>query len=729
MKTIRLQTMIVLLMILFSTSDAFAQFTANGKIIDTQTQETLVGANVVVTGTTIGTTTDKNGQFVLQSDTGIDSIKISLVGYKTQTIKLECKNQVIELESSIVELRDVVVTATKTDQKAKDIPAAIYVIPLEDIEQTDSRNVEEVLRKIPGVFTEDKYNAEYNVVSFRGVGLHTHVTRGILVLVDGIPINEAMGRVDFEGIDMENAETIEVLKGPVSALYGPNGITGVINIVTKKAPEKFEGVIKSSIGSFDTRKIAGSAGGRIRKLGIRVNATHYLTDGYRDYNSYETNKAGAKLDLDLDKYGELLFSMNYINSMKDVTGPLDSAQYEERSTESTKDFAKGDIELMRFGLSHKKDFGKIFNLTTNLYLHNKNHEGGYSDDFITEDKMNLFGGEARLRSSFDLLARKNTLTIGINANKEEGDSKSYDLDSEGQKTGLTEEGTGIYEIIGCYIQNDYKILNSLSLTLGARYDIVNYDWQERFPNDTSDITSISALSPKVSLAYTGIKNLTLFGNVAKGFNPPQISDLFIGTTSNPELKPEYLINYEVGLRGRIFERLDYQLSFFLMDFTGQVLEDEITGKYENIGDTRHHGAESAVEIKLYKNLKFSINYAYLIAKFADSTDYFLRKTPVHQIGMGFNYTQPDGFTGGINLKWIDKYYMDNEEVNIYNGHCVVNAKLGYKLSRYFASFSINNLFDKNYATWSQASYRKGTWTESYYPGWPKNFIFTAGVEF
>ena len=126
---------------------------------------------------------------------------------------------------------EIIVTATKT--KMKDVSASAYVITKEDIEQTNSRNIQEALEKIPGIFTEDKFHGEYNVISFRGAGLHSHVTRGILVLLDGIPINEATGRVDFEGIDLENVEKIEVLKGPVSALYGPNGITGVINIITK----------------------------------------------------------------------------------------------------------------------------------------------------------------------------------------------------------------------------------------------------------------------------------------------------------------------------------------------------------------------------------------------------------------------------------------------------------------------------------------------------------------
>ena len=643
----------------------------------------------------------------------------------------------IGAEEKVITLDEIIVTATKMEKKIKDIPAPVYVITEEDIKQTDARNIEEVLQKVPGAFTEDKYHAEYNVISFRGVGLHTHVTRGILVLVDGIPINDAMGRVDFEGIDLENIKKIEVLKGPVSALYGPNGITGVINIVTKDAPVNFEPEIQASAGSFDTKKITANGGGRIGELGLRLNATHYFTHGYRKRNSYETNKINSKFDTDLYEYGDLVFSMDYITSKKDVTGALDKEQYESRSRENTKDFADSEIDLMRLGITHKKAWENDCDLTTNFYFRNKESEGGYLDTFTGEDELNFFGTEIRLHKSLDLWGRKNSLISGISANREDGDSKTFNLDADGNKTGLTKKGKSIYEIIGCYIQNDYNIIEPLILNIGVRYDRVSYDWDDRFPGDgdSSDSTSISAWSPKVGLAYTPITELTFFGNIGKGFNPPQISQLFIGgyrTTPNPDLKPEYLTNYEVGLRGHNFERIDYQISFFRMEFKDQILGDNVTGKYENAGDTRHKGIEATVDLKLCESLLLSINYAYLTAKFTDYPDYngnHLRKTPKHQAGAGLRYFNHLGLTANISLKWMDEYYMDNENVNTYKGHCVVNAKLAYKWKRYFSSLSINNLFDTKYATWTSADYENGAWTESYYPGWPFNVIFTAGARF
>lgn len=642
-----------------------------------------------------------------------------------------------EKGENVFELGEVVVEATKMEKKEKDIPATVYVITKEDIEQTDYRNIGEVLQKIPGVFTQDKYHSGYNVISFRGVGLHSHVTRGILVLVDGISINQADGRVDFEGIDLENVEKIEVIKGPVSALYGSNGMSGVINIVTKKIPDKFEPKIKGSIGSFLTREINANAGGRIGKFGLRLNFTDRGSDGYRKRNSWSSDTIDSKFDVDLNRYGNLLFSADYTTSNKDITGPLDKEQYENRSEENTKNFAKSDIDLARLGLTHKKAWGESLDLTTNLFFRNKKHEGGYSDTSTSDDELNLFGGEVRLLKSFPLLGRKDSLVSGISAEREGGDSKTYKLDANGNKTKLTADGNSIYQKIGCYLHNDYNVLDPLMLSLGVRYDHVHYNWKDRLQSkvDSSDSTSVSAWSPKFGLAYNPVENLTIFGNIGRGFNPPLISQLFVGsstTTPNPDLKPEYLTNYEVGARGQLLDRLNYSISFFRMEFTDQMLRDDDTGKYENAGDTRHQGIEVMADVNLFEGLVFSINYAYLDAKFTDYPGYdgnYIKNAPKNQGGAGLTYTHPGGFTGNINLVWMGKYYMDNENVNAYSGYCVVNTKFSYKWKQFFTSFYINNLFNTNYATWASASYRRGKWTESYYPGWPFNILFTVGVQF
>lgn len=716
-----------------------------GNVNDDLTNSVLQEAQLYIEGEPLGDVSDYAGNYEIRNvKPGVYNITALMIGYEKVSKKNirvtagEVTTINFSLNPTIYESAGkVVVTATKMEKEIKDIPASVYLVSGDDIKQAEMRNVETMLQKIPGVFTEDRFHSEYNVVSFRGVGLHSHVTRGILVLIDGISINEAMGRVDFEGIDLGNIEKIEVLKGPVSALYGPNGITGVINIVTKKAPEKFESKIESSFGAYDLRKFTMSAGGKIGQYGVYFSASDHSTNGYRDRNSYNADKFAAKLQTDYERMGNMMLSLDYIRSDTDFPGSLSKEQFEARETANENKFAGSKKEFFRLGVTHKKHFSSGFDLNSNLFFRNCMDEGGYNDTFTSEDDINLYGGEIRLQRSFFIRGKRNSLIGGITAERENGDSETFDLDESGVKTEMTDKGTSIYDIYGYYLQNDFQISNPLMLSFGLRYDRVHYDWDDRLPEDgnTSDVATISAWSPKLALTYNPFRALTIYTNVGKGFNPPQISQLFIGgygVVPNPDLKSEYLTNYEIGVRGDISGRFDYQVSFFMMNFADQIIQDEVSGMYENVGETRHNGAEFAGNVKLSNSLILSVNYAYLDARFDNSPSYndnYLRKTPRHQAGADLRFVHSSGLSTDISWKWIDKYYMDNENVHIYGGYGIVNTKLSYEMKHYYASVSVNNVFDTNYATWAYASFSRGVWSESYYPGYPVNVTITAGLKF
>ncbi|MGD9898733.1 MAG: TonB-dependent receptor, partial [Calditrichaceae bacterium] len=442
-----------------------------GNVNDIVTKTVLQEAQIYIEGEYLGDVSDYAGNYEIRNvKPGVYTVEALLIGYEkvtkknirvvageTTTINFSLSPTIYESEGRVV------VTATKMEKEIKDIPASVYLVSMDDIKQAEMRNVETMLQKIPGVFTEDRFHSEYNVVSFRGVGLHSHVTRGILVLVDGISINEAMGRVDFEGIDLGNIEKIEVLKGPVSALYGPNGITGVINIVTKKAPEKFESKIESSFGAYDLRKFTMSAGGKLGQYGVYLSASDHSTNGYRDRNSYNADKFAAKLQADYERFGNMMLSLDYIQSDTDFPGPLSKDEFETRTIESSSKFAGSKKEMFRMGITHKKHFESGFDLNTNLFFRNSKNEGGYNDTFTSEDDINLFGGEIRLQRSFFILGKRNSIIGGITAERENGDSETFDLDEFGVKTDMTDKGTSIYEINGYYLQNDFQISDRKSV--------------------------------------------------------------------------------------------------------------------------------------------------------------------------------------------------------------------------------------------------------------------------
>lgn len=730
----------------------------SGRVIDYVTGSSISDVEILIKETGQGTIVNKNGQFIIENiKSGTYTLQSHLMGFESKILKNinvksgQTTNVLFKIKIEDIGLNEVTISATKIQKRIDKIGSPVYVINSREIERTEGRNIDEALVRVPGVFTEDRHHDESNVVSFRGVGLHTHVTRGILVLVDGVSLTEAMGRTDFEGIDMENAERVEVLKGPVSALYGSNGITGVINIIEKSPMDGLNGQFKASVGNYNTTNISANVNGGKNGFKYLIKGKYYNSDGYQDRSGYFSARAGVKISKQFKRIGNIKFSADYISTKSDSPGTLDSAMFYERSREATNLFSGYDKDFYRINLGYSKTWNENSDMIVNLYYRNRDGDGFYEDPSYSIETINSMGGEIRNKMVHTIFGNKNTLVVGMSLEQEIGEDQVFSRNTTtGEIENLEDKGKSIYDIMGIYLEDEYLIFEKLAFTVGLRFDLINYDWNDQFEvgdENTSSTTNINALSPKFGFAYNPNKNITVFGNIARGFNPPQISQLFIGSTyaglPNPDLKPEYLTNYEIGIRGNLKQKFIYQISFFRMDFKDQIsseINPEVsteTPQYQNIGYTRHQGIETSFEYRFNNNFNIYTNYSYLDARFVDNPDYGnnkLRKTPSNLVNAGIRYQFKFGLSAAIDYKFMDKYFMDNDEKNLYEGYSIVNLKLRYEYKELMASFSVNNLFDANYATWAYASEsynymtHQTSWDKKYIPGWPVNFNFTLAYK-
>lgn len=745
----------------FFAINLFAQNTGviQGNVLDLETGMTIPQAEVLLIESSQGSVVSENGNFEVSNvKPGSYTIVAHAMGYKDQTESnvVVKANKVTTVKFSMrtenVMLDEVTVSATKNQKTIDKIGSPVYLISKAEVERTEGRNIEEVMLRVPGVFTEDRYHGESNLVSFRGVGLHTHVTRGILVLVDGVSLTEAMGRTDFEGVDMENAEKVEILKGPVSALYGPNGITGVINVVEKTPKEGLNGQVKASYGNFNSMTFSGNVNGGKNGFRYLVKGKYFNSDGYLDRSGTESTRFGIKLMQRFNNSGKLQFTSDYIDSDMEVPGTLNKELFDDRSTEASNLYSGYERGALRTNLVYSQAFNENIDLYANAYYRTNNSDGFYSDSSFAEDDISSMGGEVRSQFKQELFGKKNSIIIGLSMFNEDGLNETFLRDTETGIVGRqTKNGESKYNLFGAFMEDEFMLTEKLGITLGVRYDVVNYDWSDLLhegEDDTSATTSVASISPKFGFAYNPTSNLTVFGNVARGFNPPQISQLFVGSSysglANPDLEPEYLTNYELGVRGNLMKKLMYQASFFKMDFTDQITSeiipeiDPYSPVYQNLGKTKHAGIETSLEY--YFNKKFNIytNYSYLEAKFDDNPEFgdgTLRKTPQNMLNSGLRYEFNFGLITALDYKFVDKFFMDNQEVNEYEGYSLVNIKLMYKWKDFMISTAVNNLLDTNYATYAYASEsynpvtHQTTWTTRYIPGWPININTALSYRF
>ncbi|HKI82681.1 MAG TPA: TonB-dependent receptor plug domain-containing protein, partial [Pseudodesulfovibrio sp.] len=211
---------------------------------------------------------------------------------------------------------EVVVTATRMQQKLSDVPVAASVVNQQEIQQgRQELGLDESLNKVPGLFMMDRYNFAQDLrISIRGAGSRaTFGIRGIQIYIDGIPATTADGQGGVDDIDLGSAERVEVIRGPASSLYGSSA-GGVISIFTEDGPPTPFVQASATAGSYNMRKYQLKAGGQYDKLNYLVNLSYLNMDGYRQNNQVEQTELNSKFHYTLSDDSDLTLIVNAVDS-------------------------------------------------------------------------------------------------------------------------------------------------------------------------------------------------------------------------------------------------------------------------------------------------------------------------------------------------------------------------------------------------------------------------------
>lgn len=459
---------------------------------------------------------------------GLRSFISSLLGLLVVTSVALAEEKEKVKEEKEIELEEIVVTATRAEKPAVEAPASVDVVTKEDIEKRNILAVDQALNTLPGVFHRRK----------KGLmdGLAGTTLRGIpgvqrtLIMMDSITLNEAYGgTVPFGGMVPEDAERIEVVRGPFSSLYGGYAMGGVVNIITKM-PEKREFTFKSGYGSSwkrgegldDLRKFYLSYGDRFKdKLSLFLSYGYKATNGYpSDYNvqstkptagitgwSYTTDNQGntryligdkgdnrwwddnitIKAGYDFSRTSKIKLSFmrtryeyNYDEPhtyLKDAAGNTVWSYTGVR--ESSFLAGSGGRERNIYNLSYEAEISIVkAKLSLSLVDHEKywyttpdtlaTRVGGPGKVSETPSE----GYNADLQFTMPLIGR-HILTFGGSFRHDWADTKEHNLTDwkdEGSKTTLTYQSKGKDRTYALFVQDEIMILDNLTAYLGFRQD-------------------------------------------------------------------------------------------------------------------------------------------------------------------------------------------------------------------------------------------------------------------
>jgi len=586
---------------------------------------------------------------------------------------------------------EVLVSASLMPISIRNSANSITVITSDEIESAAIINLSDLLRDIPGF-----------AVSRSGVlGAQTQVrVRGseanhILVLIDGIEANNSSQNDEFNwgNIAALDIDRIEVIRGPQSSMFGSDAMSGVINIVTKKAKEKKELRGFSEYGSFKTVNNGLSIGLKDKQYNARIGISQLSTDGENisrvgnEKDGYEINSINLNSNwmpsknLSISYFGNKRFGENEY----DADADFDQLIEDQDNSAKFKNIHQG-IKVNYIN-AYNKNLEHSFFITKS---DNKNSDFNQNviQNITTSDKSQI-----RLISSY--IWKKSSQRTSILLEHEDEDFKQEGIIYD-------------YGEYGIFDPNQQRNRSSNSLAVEHRGDFssnISYALSTRYDNNSEFKNGNTS---RVELIYTLSNNHRIRSAYGSAIKNPTFTERFGYYTNfigNPDLKPEKSKNFELGFDLDISSKHSLSGTFFNSKLENEIdgnSIDPITFGYtaKNLdGLSKRQGIELSSLSILKENIKLNFSYTYTDSVQFNNENYVDEvRRPTNVASMKISWDKDEASSFNLNFRYsdeqIDVVYPDNVILPSYS---VINFDSKFLINEKVSlNISLNNLLDKEY---------------------------------
>lgn len=586
-------------------------------------------------------------------------------------------------------------------------PGGVNIVDAEDYKSGRASTLQDTLGLAPGVFIQSRIpgGAEARL-SIRGSGIQrTFHLRGIKLMQDGVPLNQADGASDFQALEPLAARYVEVYRGANALAWGSTTLGGAVNYVSYSGHDAAPLQARLEAGSF------GYLRGQISGAMVRdtldgyASLSHFSLDGYQDHSRQNDYRLFGNLGLRLRDDLETRFYVLAANSESELPGTLTRAQLKTDPRQANPGNVAGhyqrDFDLARISNRTTFKFGAS-RIEAGAWLAHKDlfHPIFQVLDIVSDD----YGLDLRFVTESALFGQRNLLTVGlVSALTDQTDDRFVNLGgNRGARTAQSDQTASNFDL---YFENQLYLTERDAVVVGAQATHASRKYEDKFLSngDNSFDTEYEAVSPKLGWRRELSQEAQVFANLSRSFEPPSFGEL-AGGPGITQVRAQKASTFEIGSRGTLPESAWDTALYYAR------VEDELLSQTDGTGNplgtvnaprTLHIGAEIGLRRQFGRS---ELHAAYLWNEFRFDGhpvygDNDLPGIPAHFLRGEALYRAPSGWYFGPTLEWSPRRYPVDMANTLYaEDYVIFGAKLGVR-SRNGLSWFVEgrNLANRTYA--------------------------------
>jgi iron complex outermembrane receptor protein len=539
-------------------------------------------------------------------------------------------------------LEEVVISATRSEQRSFDAPAAISVVDRDTIQNGGPQiNLSESLNRVPGLTVLNRQNYAQDLqLSIRGFGARTPFgIRGIRLLIDGIPATTPDGQGQGSSISLPSTERIEVLRGPLALMYG-NSSGGVIQAFTRDAPEVPEFTAQAYTGSFDMRRTAWQYAERIGDYGLVADYSTFDTNGFRDNSKTQRTQFNGKLSFNPNDQTQVNVVFNQfdmplaqdplgLTAQQLATNPrmpgnfASTASVRKITSQNqigsamtyTLDADRSVTARAYYGVRENLQYlAPATNLATRKWVGlNRDY---YGAGLQYNEKTSLVGMPVRLAAGYE---------FDYSTERRQGGSATNGQQTPGS---LTRNEDNKSKNSDFFVQATTLAADTLSVVTGVRSSTVSLTSQD-YMADGSGAVTYRTSSPVLGLTYHATDRLNVYANYGKGFETPTLAEVAYidsGTPTptpkfNPLLRAASSQHYEIGAKWLPSNTSRVDITAYQIDSSDEIVVSTSnlgSTAYKNAPGTQRRGVELSVNNWLTPHISALLSSSWIDANFTQA---------------------------------------------------------------------------------------------------------------